>query len=402
MRLWDLYRDKQDFIKPSLERIRKACEYIGKPHRNFRSILVGGTNGKGSTCAFIERILREAGYKTGWFVSPHLLDERERWRIRGESIPEEVLHYYIRDLRSVFEKFNLTYFESCTLLAIKYFSDEHIDIGVFEVGMGGRWDATKMVEPEVVVLTNVGRDHTKWLGDTVEEIAKDKMNLYIKGKPFIIGEFRYPLSTFNICKDFIVGGYDFFCKGYIKDSITVLEEYCYKDYILDSVKLGMWGKWQITNASLALTSVLNMVDGLSADILKAGLTNARIEGRLEIVREKPLIMLDCAHNPHAISRVIKEVFKYFPSINIVFSSLKDKEWRESLKIIRNYTDSIFIVNINHPRAEDFDKLGKEAKSLEFKNVFMLESVSDIFKLNIDILVIGSIYLIGEVKGMLKF
>jgi len=210
MTLWDLYKDKQDFIEPSLRRIIDACRYIGNPQKSFPSLLVGGTNGKGSTCAFIESILREEGFKTGWFVSPHLLDESERWRIRGEPMDNEILSAYVKDLKGVFEKFNLTYFEACTLIAVKYFSDEGIDVGVFEVGMGGRWDATKVVDPKAVILTNVGRDHTKWLGDTVEDIARDKMHLYVKGRPMIIGDFRYPLADFlKESDDFIVGGYDF-------------------------------------------------------------------------------------------------------------------------------------------------------------------------------------------------
>ncbi len=401
MELWNLYKDKRDFIKPSLDRIKKSCQYIGNPQRGFPSILVGGTNGKGSTCAFIERIFREGGYKTGWFVSPHLIDERERWRIEGNLIEKDTLSYYIRDLKNVFEKFSLTYFEACTLLAIKYFADQKIDIGVFEVGMGGRWDATKVVNPEIVVLTNVGRDHTKWLGDTVEDIARDKLHLYVKGKPFVVGEFRYPLSLNGKIGDFIVGGYDFFCDGLIRDTFTILKNYKYKEIVVKDSLLGMWGRWQITNASIALTAVLNFYNA-NIEVLKRGLNKAKIEGRMEIIRRNPTLMLDCAHNPHAVSRVIKEVYKYFPQMKIVFSSLKDKDWRQSLRVIRNYTDTIFITKINHHRAEDCKTILEEAKALQFKNIEILKSPSDILELNFDILTIGSIYLIGEVKGMLKF
>ncbi len=406
MRLWNLYKNKQNFIKPSLERIKRACEYIGNPQRKFMSILVGGTNGKGSTCAFIERILREKGLKTGWFVSPHLIDERERWRINGNMMKEEELYHYVNELKHVFEKFDLTYFEACTLIAVLYFADNNIEAGVFEVGMGGRWDATKIVNPEVTVLTNVGRDHTKWLGDTLEEIAKDKLHLYNKGKPFIIGEFKYPLSSLINPKnpDITIGGYDFLCKGIVRKSETVIQQYIYKDTTIENLKVGIWGRWQITNASISITAVLKFLgsENIDHEIIKSGIEQANIEGRMEIVRKEPVLILDCAHNPHAISRVVKEVKRYFPNIKILFSSLKDKEWKSSLSIIRNYTDEIIITKINHPRAEDCNNIAEEAKMLGFRNIDMLENPSDVLSLNFDILTIGSIYLIGEVKGMLKF
>ncbi len=401
MKLWDLYKDKQDFIGPSLERIKKACQYIGNPQKMFQSILVGGTNGKGSTCAFIERILREEGFKTGWFVSPHLLDERERWRIRGKLINEEILSYYVKDLKSIFERFNLTYFEACTLLAIKYFSDEGIDIGIFEVGMGGRWDATKVVNPEIVILTNVGRDHTKWLGDTIEDIARDKLHLYVKGKPFIIGEFRYPIADFlNLSSDIIIGGYDFCCEGFVKREKTILNKYLFEGYKLKSSPLGMWGKWQITNASLAVTSVLKTVN-VKEENLRKGLEKAKMEGRMEIIREKPLLMVDCAHNSHAVGKVVKEVCKHFGKIRIVFSSLTDKDWLSSLRIIRTYTEVIYLCKIKHHRAERIDNLLREAKTLGFKRIHVLDSPSEILHINSDLLCVGSIYFIGDVKGMLK-
>ncbi len=401
MKLWDLYKDKQDFIEPSLERIKKACQYMGDLQNRFQSILVGGTNGKGSTCAFIERILREEGFKTGWFVSPHLLDERERWRIRGKPIDEEVLSDYVKDLKSVFERFNLTYFEACTLLAIKYFSDESIDIGIFEVGMGGRWDATKVVKPETVILTNVGRDHTKWLGDTIEDIARDKLHLYVKGRPFIIGEFRYPIANFlNGSSDIIIGGYDFRCEGFVKRERTVLSKYLFEGYELKSNPLGMWGKWQITNASLAVTGVLKTVN-VKEESIRKGLERAKMEGRMEVVRERPLLMVDCAHNSHAVGKVVKEVFKHFGKIHIVFSSLADKDWLSSLRIIRTYTEEIYLCKIKHHRGEKLEHLVKGAKNSGFKNIHVLESPSEILQINSDILCVGSIYFIGEVKGMIK-
>jgi len=135
MYVYDFYKGKDYHIVPTLERIERAVDYLGlKP--SYASIQVGGTNGKGSTCAFISNLLQHHDYKVGWFVSPHLFDERERWRINGRKIPEERLSYLIKELKNVFERFELTYFEACTLLALRYFEEEGVDLAVFEVGMG--------------------------------------------------------------------------------------------------------------------------------------------------------------------------------------------------------------------------------------------------------------------------
>ncbi|MCS7284641.1 MAG: Mur ligase family protein, partial [Hydrogenobacter thermophilus] len=178
MLLYHLYRGKDYHIVPTLERIQKAAQFLGLGRLPYTSLQVGGTNGKGSTCAFLERILRQHGYKTGWFVSPHLVEEEERWRINGEKMPSYVLEEYVRELKPIFERFELTYFEACTLIALEYFKDQKVDVAVFEVGMGGRWDATKVCNPSVCVITNVERDHTKWLGRDVESRAVEKLGIY--------------------------------------------------------------------------------------------------------------------------------------------------------------------------------------------------------------------------------
>ncbi len=157
MHLWEIYKGKDYNIVPTLDRIQKATEYIGLSNPSFLSFQIGGTNGKGSTCAFLESLLRHHGYKTGWFVSPHLFQETERWRVNAQNMPEDRLNYYVKEFKPIFEKFNLTYFEACTLIAMKYFQDEQVDFAVFEVGMGGRWDATKVCRPHVCPLrTPVG------------------------------------------------------------------------------------------------------------------------------------------------------------------------------------------------------------------------------------------------------
>jgi len=395
--LWDLYKGKDFDVKPTLDRIKKACEYIGNPQNKYPAILVGGTNGKGSTCAFTEKILREHGLKTGWFVSPHLISENERWKINGKNMDEELLKNYVKELKNVFEKFNLTYFEAATLIAVKYFADADIDVAVFEVGMGGRWDATKVVNAEVIGITNVERDHTKWLGENIEKIAEEKLQLYRDNSPLVLGSARYPLYTKALemnLRNLKVAGIDYEYFGKIEKATTKLFKYKSESIELDNLEISLWGKWQIDNVSMAITLSSLFVKPVG-DKIKNAVKNTIWEGRMEILRKNPLLMIDASHNPYAVAKVIKEVKKYFPEIKLGFSTLKGKEWELTLKIIRNYFDEIYILPINYYRSEDISKLKKFAKELGFKTT--TSEIEEIINSKEHFLVLGSIYLISEIK-----
>ncbi len=396
--LWELYKGKDFDVKPTLERIQKACEYLGNPQNRYPAILVGGTNGKGSTCAFTESILRKHGLKTGWFVSPHLMRENERWRINAKEISEEKLKYYVKELKHLFEKFELTYFEAATLIAVKYFADEQVDAAVFEVGMGGRWDATKVVNPQVVAITNVERDHTRWLGKNVYEIAEDKLHLYRKGVPLVLGSARFPLYPKSLemgVKNAIVAGLDYEYYGKVSREGTTLVSYSYKDVSFNDLKLSLFGKWQIDNAANSITITCEFLKKLTENKVREALSITKWEGRMEILRSKPLLMLDASHNPYAVAKVIKEVKKTFPEIKIAFSSLVGKEWELSLKIISQYFKEIFIIPINYYRAENPERLVNFAKDIGMKAKII--HTEEAVNLQQDLLVLGSIYLISEIK-----
>ncbi len=403
MKLWDIYRDRDYHIKPTLERIEKAVKLVGNPQREFFSFLVGGTNGKGSTCAFLERILREQGYRTGWFVSPHLLDERERWRINGELIPKEVLSDYVKDLRPIFERLSLTYFEAATLIALLYFRDMKVDTAVIEVGMGGRWDATKVSEAEIIGITNVERDHTKWLGRSIDQIACEKLHLYRDGYPLILGSARYPLYWVALSmglKNLIVAGEDYTYGSEVERGKTLLTNFRYRDTNLSGVKLGLLGKWQADNAAMALTMALSF-STMDRESLRKALSATRWEGRMELIRENPLLIVDGSHNPYAISKVVKESIKLFPRIEVVFTGLAGKDWQLSMNIIRRYRDNIYIVQVQHHRGELLSNMCKYAKELNFKSIECLSSAEEVLNIDKDVLVIGSLYLVGEVKEALS-
>ncbi len=406
MKLWELYEGKDYKINPTLERILKATDYIGNPQKHYRSIIVGGTNGKGSTCAFLDYLLVHHGFKTGWFVSPHLVSENERLRVSNILISEDELSYYVKSIKPVFEKFELTYFEAITLIGLLYFKDKNVDIVVWEVGMGGRWDATRASEAFLGVLTNIGKDHMKWLGNTVDLIAREKLEIANATKIFLIGNNRFPLYPMGVEKaleqntKLFVAGEDFEYRGYIDKHNTIIEDFRFLDYHFKSLKLGLWGTHQIDNGALALSSFLSFYEKPDEKAIKKAISSTYWEGRMEILRENPLIMIDGAHNVSALVKVIKDVKRYFPDIRLVMGSLKDKEWQKELDILKEYFDSITFVPIHYKRGESIENMSSYAKGIGFK-VDILEDAKDIINLKDDVFVFGSLYLLGELKRVIK-
>ncbi len=403
MTLWELYQGKDYKINPTLDRILKAVDFVGNPQNSYESIIVGGTNGKGSTCAFLNYLFLEHGENIGWFVSPHLVSETERLRVRNVHIKEEELSYYVKELKPVFERFELTYFEAITLIGLLYFKDKNANIVIWEVGMGGRWDATRASNPKLAILTNIGKDHMKWLGNTVDLIAGEKIEIANGTKTFVIGNNRFPLYPMSVQKaheqncELVIAGEDFEYKGYIDKHETILEEYIFKDFSFKSLKLGLWGKHQIDNSALALTGFLSFYKNPKQELIKKALGNTYWEGRMEILRENPLILIDGAHNVNAMVRVIKDIKEYFPNIKLIMGSLKDKEWQKELDILKDYFNEIIFVPIHYKRAESLENMINYASSLGFK-VSTLSDAKDILSLKEDVFVFGSLYLLGELKA----
>ena len=408
MHLWNLFKGLELNFTPTLERIKKACSDLGNPQNSYPSLIVGGTNGKGSTTAFLESLFRHHGLKTGRFVSPHLVDETERWRINNVPIDETTLVEYVNRIKPIMEKHKLTYFESAVLIATLLFKEEKVDIAIVEAGLGGRWDASKVHKPMATAITNVGLDHTKWLGDTLEKIADDKTELIYPFTPIYLGSDEEPLLS--IAKEkaasrkspLVVANRDFTYRGYSKFPETVLEFFEYKDQRVENVKLGLFGEHQIQNAALALAIFFDTskVLGIKPDPekVKKALETTRWEGRLEIVREKPLLILDGAHNPHALRKVLETLntLPRFPFI--VFSAMGDKDWKTLMGLIRKYTDRIGLVEVSYHRGEKLENLFTAAVELGFREIKTYKGIGEMLEsLSEDTAILGSLYLVGEVK-----
>lgn len=406
MFLWKLYDGKDYKIKPTLERIKNAAKELNNPQKNYFSFIIGGTNGKGSTCAFLNNLILKAGNRVGWFVSPHLVSENERIRVNSVPIDERELELYVKDLKKLFEKYELTYFEAVTLIALKYFVDNKVEYAVWEVGMGGRWDATRVSESKIACLTNVGKDHMKWLGNTVDLIAIEKLEIARNVDTFCVGSMRFPIYPFALKLEkeekfeLVAAGIDYEYYGTLNKDHTLLKSFKLKDFKIEDIKLSLWGKRQLDNAALSLSAFLSSPIKKDKELIKNALESTYWEGRMEILRKTPLILVDGAHNEDAVIRSIKEVYEFYKNIRIVFSSLKDKEWKKELSFVRKFFDEITLVPINYKRAESIDNLKSFAVDLGFK-VSILESVKDILSLKEDAFVFGSLYLIGELKALIN-
>jgi dihydrofolate synthase/folylpolyglutamate synthase len=400
--LYDLFQKKVFNIEPGLERIKSALKELGYPEKNFKSILVAGTNGKGSTSAYLESLFRHYSYKTGLFTSPHLIRENERWQIDRKEIDDKKLQNYTNELKPIIEKYNLTYFEACTLLAFKYFSDEKVDIAVVEVGLGGRGDSTNVLEPEISVITNVSFDHIHMLGSTLLDIAYEKTGITRQDKPAVIG--RNQLEIIHWLKERKIKEY------YIKDIDYFVKEidfnkydYRFKEYIFENSEISMLGKRQIENSSLALTTFLLFLDKnnqpVVENIIRKALYSTKWKGRMEIISKNPFIIIDGAHNEEGLIKTFQEIKEIFPNKKIftIFSFMKDKDIEKMINIIKQNSDFYIATTMPISRAmtaEDFKNVG--IKNVKENHLEAVKELKNSVDKDTIILITGSLYLIGEI------
>ncbi|WP_293447524.1 folylpolyglutamate synthase/dihydrofolate synthase family protein [Persephonella sp.] len=399
MKLYKLFEKKVFKIQPDLERIKKALGEIGNPHLNFNSILISGSNGKGSTAAFLESILREHSLKTGLFTSPHIIDENERWQINRKNITDEKLEDYISQLKPIIKKYDLTYFEASTLIAFKYFSDEKVDVAVLEVGLGGRWDATNVVYPEVSIITNVSLDHTDLLGDTLDKIAYEKLGISRKDRPLVIGQDQIEIISQAVMKG--VREIYHYPIGFTYQIKNNKMSYSFKNYKIEDIKPSLLGKRQFLNCAAAITGFLlfaerNLIKTDEKKI-KDAVSTTFLPARMQILSDDPLIVLDGAHNEDAVIKTFKEIEELFPSRKIItiYGGMKDKDWKKILGIITYRSKEVICTQIPVSRSLKKSDFPPELKFCE--NVKQaIDTAKSIYTSNSLILIIGSLYLSGEV------
>jgi dihydrofolate synthase/folylpolyglutamate synthase len=348
-----------------LSRVERILEAVGSPQRRFRSVHVAGTKGKGSTAAMIESCLRTAGYRTALYTSPHLHTFRERIRVGGEKIGRDEVVALVKELRSLIERMpEVTTFEVITTMGFLYFARSDVDVAVVEVGLGGRLDATNVLSPEVAVITSISLDHTYLLGDTLGEVAREKGGIIKSGIPTVsapqraeaiqaleaIGQ-RIGSPLVEVCRDwdYDAGPADregqSFTVRRIADGSPLEGEYW----------IPLLGRHQLENAASAVATLDLLRERgfeLPVQAVHQGLRDVEWPGRLEILSQDPLVVVDCAHNPYSARTLREALNEWFPDRSwvLVFGASADKDIAGMLEALLSISDYTIVTRADHPRA----------------------------------------------------
>ena len=398
-----------DVMRFGLDAITDALSRLGNPQNDYPAILIAGTNGKGSTSAMTASILTRAGYRTGLYTSPHLLDIRERVVIGGKLIPLARFNRIIGDIRDVIRK-PLTYFEILTAAAFVYFREQKVDVAVLEVGLGGRLDATNVCDPLVSVITNISLEHTAWLGKTLDAIAREKAGIIKKNGVCITAAAQRKVRDVfaSVCES---QKSDLYCLG--RDIRIRRQSDGQVSYIglfrsIDGLNIGLPGDHQRFNAALAIAAVeIAARKGLPVDdeAIRQGLCEIRWAARGEVLMDAPVFLLDGAHNPAGIQtlcRSLKNDFSYRRLI-LIFASLSDKNYSRMLRQLAPLADRIYLPRLGTQRAVPPERLARELRrmniaALETQTVHeALQKALATAKKQDMICAAGSIYLAGEIK-----
>lgn len=356
--------------KKDLTNAYLLAHHLGNPEKKLKCIHVAGTNGKGSTSHMLASILQEAGYTVGLYTSPHLKDYRERIKINGNEISEEFVCEFINKNKSFFEANDMSFFEMTVGLAFDFFAKEKVDIAIIEVGMGGRLDATNIINPLISVITNIGLDHTQFLGDTLEAIAFEKAGIIKPNIPVVIGEFTPETKSVFLSKAKENNSEIYFASDLIQ-----------KNYISDLI-----GDYQIHNKKTVVKtiSILNSQNEfkISESQIKSGLLNVikntGLEGRWQQLGEFPKIICDTAHNKNGLEMVMKQIQKEkFDTLHIVLGVVNDKDLDEILPLFPKEAIYYFC-KPNIPRGLDARILLEKAAALNLKGE-VYDSVSESYE-----------------------
>ena len=335
--------------KADLSQTLKLSKQLNHPEHQFKSIHVGGTNGKGSTAHMLASVLQEAGYKVGLYTSPHLKDYRERIRINGEMISEDFVVDFVAHNKSFFEANALSFFEMSVGMAFDYFAHEQIDIAVVEVGLGGRLDSTNILNPEVSVITNIGLDHTQFLGTTLEAIAGEKAGIIKPNTPVVIGETQLETEVVFRTKA-------------TKEQAPI---YFADQRIVTTLPTSLKGAYQIHNVRTVLQTIEILNTGaftIPTEAVQQGLLkvteNTGLRGRWEVLGSSPTVICDTAHNKEGLSLVFKQLqAEKFQRLHVVVGMVNDKDTPSLLELFPKEAQYYFC-KPNVPRGLEASELAQ--------------------------------------------
>ena len=418
-----LNRLKAGPVKLGLERVRRHLSLLGDPQEALFTIHVAGTNGKGSVAAMISSIIRESGLRAGLFISPHLHDLRERIMINFSPISQGDFARLVEEIAPAAreaagkEGNHPTYFEFITALAVKHFADEKVDAAVFEVGLGGRLDATNVLRSRVQVITNIGMDHVSLLGSSIEDIAREKADIIEEGGRVVAAEgpdaaleiiaetcssrrarlyrvgrdIRYSISSFGI-------------EGQVADIETWRGAY-------PGLKIALPGDYQAANAALAVGAAECIrQEGMNIDdeSVRGGLMKVRWPGRFEVFGKDPVFVLDGAHNPPGAAALARSLSGYFPRkrIVLILGVLKDKDYRSICRSLVPLAERVLACPVDSGRSLAPDELaGACPEASPLADIFSMENIEAAIGFSRTgspdvVCVTGSLYLVAQARELL--
>ncbi len=377
--------------KFDLTSINNLCDYLKNPQENFKSVHVAGTNGKGSTSHMLASILAQSGYKVGLYTSPHLYDFRERIKINGKMISKSEVTFFVTKNQLYFKKNKVSFFEMSVAMAFNYFSKESVDIAIIETGLGGRLDATNIINPILSIITNVGLDHQEFLGKSLKEIAKEKAGIIKKGIPIVLSEYQSSI-------------YDVFLNR-SKDLVSPL--YKSQDISLKDYNTDLNGSFQNKNMKGVIKSVSLMKGfNLSKKNVQKGLLNVvkntGLRGRWEIIKNSPKTILDVGHNLEAFRLNVREISKInYDNLRIVIGFAEGKKFKKILNILPS-TALFYFCQPKISRALDVRKIFNYSMKIGLKGK-KFDCVSSAYRTclndskNMDLVfVCGSNFVISEI------
>ncbi|MFK8271742.1 bifunctional folylpolyglutamate synthase/dihydrofolate synthase [Capnocytophaga stomatis] len=379
-------------LNHKLDNIQALTSVLNHPEKKFKSLHIAGTNGKGSSSHMLASVLQQAGYKVGLYTSPHLKDFRERIKINGIEIPENKVITFIEKHKSFFEENYLSFFEMTVGLAFDYFAEEQVDIAVIEVGLGGRFDSTNVINPEVSLITNISKDHMDILGNTLPEIAVEKAGIIKKNTPVVISEYNEETAPIFTKKAKEENAPIVFASSISTDLKTDLE--------------GIYQEKNIKGVVTVLDFLRNDFWEISDDDIKAGLLNVvkntGLKGRWQTLCEKPKIVCDTGHNEAGLSYVIKQISQQsFEKLHIVLGFAKDKDVEAALDMFPKDA-TYYFCKPNIPRGLDVHILTEIAtkKGINGKAYDSVKQALETAKENANskdfIFVGGSTFIVAEI------
>lgn len=413
--------------KIGLKRMRDLLNILGNPDRKCKYIHIAGTNGKGSAAAMTANILKEAGYKTGLYISPNIGDFNERIQINGNNIPDNQLKAIAAKVKSAILHMDEepVDFEIITAMAFLYFAEEKCDIVVLEVGLGGRLDATNVIDPPLVsAIMNIGLEHTEILGDTIEKIAGEKAGIIKKDSDVVI--YHQSSEAESVFKEKF---HEVNREEKTNPTLVTTEperaellsrnlteqKFIYPLFYEDVMTLSLAGNYQIQNALVVLSIIKLLREkhgyNISNEAVKSGLLSTRWPGRFEVIHQNPTVIVDGAHNPNGVGALIKSIDTYFPNTKLIFvvGVMADKDYKSMIKLTNGYA-KIYITELpqKYDRALDPKLFAKEIQIETDVPVIPTENINDAMKKafelskennDMPIICFGSLYQVAAIKSI---